>query len=102
MENWRLPLLVLYNEGKARLSTLWTFLLKDGSQVRFRKENWLDGALLKDQYHSMYNIARPKSMTTAEAMSSFPPNFSWQGQLYGPNLVDWIYLVSHIEGLELS
>jgi hypothetical protein len=35
-------------------------------------------------------------------MSSFPPNFSWRRQLYGSNLVDWISLLSRIEGLELS
>lgn len=79
-----------------------TFLVKDGSQVRFWEDNWLDGVPLKDQYHFLYNVTRPKSITIAEAMSSFPPNFFWRRQLYGSNLVDWISLLSHIEGLELS
>lgn len=79
-----------------------TFLVNDGSQVRFWEDSWLDGSPLKDQYHSLYNITRPKSITIAEAMSSFPPNFSWRRQLYGSNLVDWISLLSRIEGLELS
>ncbi|WVZ89203.1 hypothetical protein U9M48_035635, partial [Paspalum notatum var. saurae] len=79
-----------------------TFLVKDGSQVRFWEDIWLDGALLKDQYPSLYNIARPKSITIAEAMSSFPPSISWRRQLYGTNLDNWTSLLSRFEGLELS
>jgi hypothetical protein len=42
-----------------------TFLVNDGSQVRFWDDSWLDGSPLKDQYHSLYNITRPKSITIA-------------------------------------
>jgi len=53
-----------------------TFIVKDGSQVRFWEDNWLDGVLLNVQYPSLYNIARPKFITIEEAMSSSPPNIS--------------------------
>ncbi|WVZ90481.1 hypothetical protein U9M48_036780 [Paspalum notatum var. saurae] len=79
-----------------------TFLVKDGSQVRFWEDTWLDEAPLKDQYPSLYNIARPKSITIAEATSSSPPSICWRRQLYGTNLDIWNSLLSRLEGLELS
>ncbi|WVZ94445.1 hypothetical protein U9M48_040334 [Paspalum notatum var. saurae] len=63
-----------------------TFIVKDGSQ----EDNWLDGASLKENYPSMYNIARSKFIITAEAMSSSPPSLlSWRRHLFGTNLDDW-------------
>ncbi|WVZ94697.1 LOW QUALITY PROTEIN: hypothetical protein U9M48_040562 [Paspalum notatum var. saurae] len=84
-----------------------TFLVKDGSQVRFWEDTWLDGIPLKDQYPSSYHIARSKFISIAEAMSTSPPplhapNFPWRRQLFGTNLVNWLSLLSHIEGAELS
>jgi len=78
------------------------FLVKDGSQVRFWEDNWLDGTPLKDQYPSLYNIARPKFTTIAEILSASPPSISWRRQLFGPNLNAWNDLLSRIEGLVLS
>ncbi|WVZ88936.1 LOW QUALITY PROTEIN: hypothetical protein U9M48_035403, partial [Paspalum notatum var. saurae] len=79
-----------------------TFLVKEGSQVRFWEDIWLDGAQLKEQYPSLYNIARPKSITIVEAMSSSPPSIYSRRQLYGTNLDNWYFLLSCLEGLELS
>ncbi|WVZ87323.1 hypothetical protein U9M48_033978 [Paspalum notatum var. saurae] len=79
-----------------------TFLVKDGSQARFWEDTWLDGTPLKDQYPSLYNIARFKFISIAEAMSASPPNFSWRRQLFGTNLDNWLSLLSRIDGLELS
>ncbi|WVZ79833.1 LOW QUALITY PROTEIN: hypothetical protein U9M48_027365, partial [Paspalum notatum var. saurae] len=80
-----------------------TFRVMHGSQVIFLEDIWLDGAPLKDQYPSIYNIARPKSVTIAEAMSSSPPILSWRRQLYRTNLEGLeLSLVSRLEGLELS
>ncbi|WVZ93145.1 LOW QUALITY PROTEIN: hypothetical protein U9M48_039151 [Paspalum notatum var. saurae] len=78
------------------------FLVKDGSQVRFWEDIWLDEAALKDQYPSLYDIARPKSITIAEAMSSSPPSISWRRQFYRTNLDNWNSLLSCLEGLKLS
>ncbi|WVZ94486.1 hypothetical protein U9M48_040373 [Paspalum notatum var. saurae] len=57
------------------------FLVKYG----FQEDNWLSGTLLKDQYHSLYNIARPKFSTIADVLSASPPSISWRRQLFGPN-----------------
>jgi hypothetical protein len=79
-----------------------SFLLKDGSHVRFWEDTWLDGSSLRDQYPSLYNIVRHKSITIAKVMSVFPPTFSWGRQLFGASLVEWLSLLSHIQGMELS
>jgi hypothetical protein len=78
------------------------FLLKDGSQVRFWEDTWLDGSSLRDQYPSLYNIVRHTSIIIAEAMSVFPPTFSWRRQLFGASLAKWLSLLSRILGMELS
>ncbi|WVZ95150.1 hypothetical protein U9M48_040950 [Paspalum notatum var. saurae] len=79
-----------------------TFIVKDGTQVRFWEDNRLDGTPLKNQYPSLYNIARSKFITIAEAMSSSPPSLSWRRHLFGTNLDVWNTLWARIEGLELS
>lgn len=79
-----------------------SFLIKDGSQVRFWEDAWLDGSSLKDQYPALYNIARKKFISISEALSVSPPNFSWRRQLFGANLIDWLSLLSRIQGVELS
>jgi hypothetical protein len=55
-----------------------SFLIKDGSQVRFSEDAWLDGSSLKDQYPALYNIARNKFISISEALSDLPPTFSWR------------------------
>jgi hypothetical protein len=79
-----------------------SFPLKDRSQVRFWEDTLLDGSSLKYQYPAMYNIVRHKSITIAEAMTVFPPTFSWRRQLFGASLAEWLFLLSRIQGMELS
>jgi hypothetical protein len=54
-----------------------SFVVKDGSQVRFWKDKWL-GNTMVEQYPSLYNIARPKHVTIGEVLGVFPPNLSWR------------------------
>ncbi|WVZ88215.1 hypothetical protein U9M48_034759 [Paspalum notatum var. saurae] len=75
-----------------------TFIVKDGSQ----ENNWLDGTSLRNQYPSLYNIARSKFITIAEAMSSSPPSLSWRRHLFGTNLDDWNTLLARIEGFSIK
>jgi hypothetical protein len=78
------------------------FLVKDGSQVCFWEDNWLSRTPLKDQYPSLYNSARPMFTTIVDVLSALPPSISWRRQLFGPNLIVWNDLLSHIDGLVLS
>lgn len=77
------------------------FLLKDGSQVRFWEDSWIGGKPLKNQYPSLYNIARPKFLTISEVQSSSPPNICWCRHLIGLKLIAWNELQSRIERLIL-
>jgi hypothetical protein len=48
-----------------------SFLIKDGSQVRFWEDAWLDGSSLKDQYPALYNIARKKIHFNIRSLERF-------------------------------
>ena len=50
----------------------------------------------------LYNIARPKQITLAEALSSSPPNLSWHRDLLGPKLVAWNNLLPRITNITLE
>jgi len=38
-----------------------SFIIQDGSQVRFREDRWLGQSTLRQQYPCLYNIAQPKT-----------------------------------------
>jgi hypothetical protein len=40
-------------------------LIRDGSEIRFSEDKWLDNATLCEQYSALYNIVRHKSDTVA-------------------------------------
>jgi hypothetical protein len=73
-----------------------SFVIKDGSQVRFWEDKCLGNDSLMSQYPGLYNIVRPKFLTISEALSSYPPNFSWRWDLIGSKLVEWNQLLAHL------
>ena len=50
-----------------------SFLIKDGSEIRFWEDTWLGNTPLKDQYPALYTIARGKIGTIAVVLSTSPP-----------------------------
>ena len=54
-----------------------SFIIKDGSQIRFWEDHWLGNRTLPEQYPQLYNIASKKQDTTAEVLGSQNPNISW-------------------------
>ncbi|WVZ90623.1 hypothetical protein U9M48_036908 [Paspalum notatum var. saurae] len=79
-----------------------SFQVRNGSQVLFWEDIWLGPTPLRSQYPSLYNIARPKSTTIAEVLSSSPTNLSWRRDLVGPKLVAWNHLLPRIANIDLS
>ena len=79
-----------------------TFKVKDGSQVRFWEDKWLGTTTLCEQYRCLYNIARPKHVTIAQALSTSPPNLTWRRDLIGPKLAAWNNLLPRIANFALS
>lgn len=56
---------------------------------------------LRAQYPCLCNITRPKSITIAKVLSSYPPNLSWRRDLVGVKMVAWNNLLPRIANLTL-
>ena len=79
-----------------------SFVIKDGSHIRFWVHKWLGNSPLNEQYPCLYNIIRHKQQTVAEVFSSTPINFSGRHDLIGPKLTAWNYLFSRNANLRLT
>ena len=76
-----------------------TFIIQDGSQVRFQEDRWLGQSTLRQQYPCLYNIARHKQVTVTEVLSTSPPILCWQRDLIGHKLVPWNNLLPSITNI---
>ena len=101
MEERRFTFLGEPDEGKTKLR-FGTFIIKDGSQVRFWEDSWLGNSSLRDQYPQLYNIVRKKQDTVADVLSTQIPNLSWRRDLIGIKLVIWNNLVSCLSTIDLT
>jgi hypothetical protein len=63
-----------------------SFLIKDGSQIRFWEDKWLGAATLRKQYPALYSIIRHKGDTIAKVITTSPPVVSFRRDLIGPRL----------------
>ena len=79
-----------------------TFMIQNGSQVRFWENIWLGNTPLREQYLQLYNIARGKQDTVEAVLSTYPPNVSWWRDLFGDKLVMWNNLLSRLTPVVLS
>ena len=79
-----------------------SFLIKDGSEIRFWEDSWLGNFPLKDQYPALYNIARNKSDTIAEVLSDNPPNVAFRRDLIGARLASWHALQERLADIQLT
>jgi hypothetical protein len=66
-----------------------SFLINDGSQIRFWEDKWLVNTSLQEQYSDLYNIVCHKSDTIAIVMVTSPPTVSFRRDLIGPRLIAW-------------
>ena len=79
-----------------------SFVINDGSQVRFWVDKWLRNSPLSEQYPCLYNTARHKQQTVAEVFSSSPLLSSWRRDLIGPKLTAWNELLPRIANIRLT
>jgi hypothetical protein len=61
---------------KKILFRLGSFTIKDGSEIQFWEDRWLDNATLPKQYLALYYIVRHKSDTITKVTETSPPNVS--------------------------
>ena len=79
-----------------------TFTIKNGSQVRFWEDIWLENRPLRQQYPQLYNIVSKKQDTVGQVLSTPQPNLSWRRDLIGNNLAAWNNLATRLAALNLS
>jgi hypothetical protein len=79
-----------------------SFLIKDGSEIRFREDSWLGNLPLKDQYPALYSIAHNKSDTIAEVLNTSPPNVTFRQDLIGERLASWHALQEQLANVQLT
>ena len=78
-----------------------SFRIKDGSEIRFWEDSWLGNAPLREQYPTLYNIARNKSDSIDQVLGSFPLNVSFRWDLVGIRLASWQALQERLVGIHL-
>ena len=78
------------------------FILKNGSQIRYWEDKWLDNTPLKDQYPSLYNIVRRKNDTVATILQTGASAMSFRRYLTGPNLNAWQSLSNRLSAIHLT
>jgi hypothetical protein len=79
-----------------------SFIIKDGSEIRFWEDKWLGNTTLREQYPALYSIVRQKGDTLAKVMESFPPTMTFRRALVGPRLAAWNELVHKLTSVQLS
>ena len=79
-----------------------TFVIHDGSQVRFWEDDWLGSGTLKLRFPSLYNLARRKNSTVACVFSTVPLNISFRRGLAQQLRVQWFQLVSLVAHTNLN
>ena len=72
---------------KEHLFRYGSFVIKDGSEIRFWEDKLLRNATSREQYRDLYNIIRHKGDTIATVQESIPPNVTFRRDLIGPRLV---------------
>ena len=78
-----------------------SFLIKDGLEIRFREDSWLGNIPLMEQYPALYIIARNRSVTIAEVLSTSPPNVTFRRDLIGARLASWHALQERLTDIQL-
>jgi len=73
-------------KAKSEFLRFRTFVIKNGSQVRFWEDIWLGNTPLRQQYPQLYNIARRKHDMVGQVLSAPTPNLSWCRDLIGNKL----------------
>jgi hypothetical protein len=78
------------------------FNVQDGTGTRFWEDLWIGNEPLMKKYPSLYNIARRKSASVAQVLSTTPLNVSFRRALVGENWNKWLQLVGSILNVHLN
>jgi hypothetical protein len=81
---------------------LGSFILKNGTLIRFWEDRWLGNQSFMLQYSSLYNIVRNKSATVASVFGRVLLNVSFLRSLVGDNLLLGQSLVTQNANVKLN
>jgi len=84
---------------KKHLYRFESFAIKDGSEIRFWEDIWLDNASLREHYPALYIIAHDKNNTIEQVFSSSQPNIFFKRDLIGPRLMSWHKVLSRLDSI---
>jgi hypothetical protein len=79
-----------------------SFILGDGSSIRFWEDTWLGGTPLAAQYPSLYNVVRHKDQTVAQTLASVPLNIEFRRSLLGAHWNHWLHLLHRLIDVQLE
>jgi hypothetical protein len=79
-----------------------SFVLGDGSSIRFWEDTWLGERPLAAQYPLLYNIVRYKDQTVAHTLASVPLNIELRRSLVGGRWDRWLYLLHMLIDVQLE
>ena len=102
--------------SKIGISQFWAGLMKvkdqflrfgsfrcgNGTNIRFWEDTWLGSRAFKDQYPTLYNLARKKQSIVAKVMSTTPLNISFRRAIVGQKLIEWNDLILRLANITLS
>ena len=87
---------------KAEFFQYGSFILKNGTQIRFWEDKWFGNTPLRDQYPTLYNIVRRKNDTVAKVLANENPALSFRRYLNGPNMHAWQSLNNRLSNIILT
>jgi hypothetical protein len=79
-----------------------SFSIRDGSEIRFWEDIWLEPTTLREQYPALFNIVRHKHDTIQKVMETSPPSVAFRRDLIGPRLDSWIELIQRLDSVQLQ
>ena len=70
-----------------------SFLIKDGSKIRFWEDKWLGETPLALQSPTLYNIVQSKEDYVGIVLQTIPLNIQFRRTLVGERWIAWMHLV---------
>jgi hypothetical protein len=79
-----------------------SFMIKDGTQIRFWEDTWVGMTPLKQQFSTIFNIAHNPHATVAIVMGGEQYNISFRRALVDDKLREWLKSMGKINNVSLD
>jgi hypothetical protein len=79
-----------------------SFMIRDGTQIRFWEDTWVGNDPFKRQFPTIFNIVHDPHATVASVMSDEHYNISFRRALVDVKLREWLELIGKINNVTLD